>query len=125
LSSPPTAIATATATSSPLIVQRRRHKQQSGNFVRVVQTTRKAHGARRQKMKRIHELARVDADEAAGISLLAHGGLVGGNFELRQCLRCKHTIGSGHGQDLGFGANADTHFLADTKPQPQRPQDAV
>src|SRR6266446_4962777 len=76
-------------------------------------------------MKHIHELACIEAKKTAGISLLARGGLVGGDNELRQCLRRKQTIWKWHRQDVGFSAHADAHFFADTKPKPQCPQDAV
>ncbi len=49
-------------------------------------------------MKTIHELARVDAEKAASVSLLADSGLVGGNCELGQCLRREHTVRTGTGR---------------------------
>src|SRR5437762_13644379 len=76
-------------------------------------------------MKPIHELACVDADKAPGVSLLANGGLIGGDTELRQYLRRKQAIREWHRKDLGFSAHADAHFFADTKPEPQCPEDAV
>src|SRR5947208_10954596 len=76
-------------------------------------------------MKRIHELACIEAKKIAGVSLLARGRLVGGDSEPRQCLRRKQTIRKWHRQDVGFSAHADAHFFADTKPKPKCPQDAV